>query len=79
MYLLDTNNCSRSILKDSQILNRLNEIDNNIVATCVITQGELIDMAERSQRNKSNLALVQNFLQGIYIYPIDRTTAEQQL
>ena len=36
-------------------------------------------MAERSQRNKSNLALVQNFLQGIYIYPIDRTTAEQQL
>ncbi len=75
MYLLDTNHCSRAILKDSQILNRLNEIDGNIVATCVITQGELIDMAERSQRNKSNLALVQNFLQGIYIYPIDRTTA----
>ena len=53
----------------------LNEIEGNIVTICVITQGELIDMAERSQRNKSNLALVQNFLQGIYIYPIDRTTA----
>ena len=67
MYLLDTNHCSRAILKDSQMLNRLNEIDSNIVATCVITQGKLIDMAERSQRNQSNLALVQNFLQGIYI------------
>ncbi len=41
MYLLDTNHCSRAILKDSQILNRLNEINSNIVATCVITQGEL--------------------------------------
>ncbi len=33
--------CSRAILKDYQILNCLNEIDGNIVATCVITQGEL--------------------------------------
>ncbi|MCC0179755.1 type II toxin-antitoxin system VapC family toxin [Waterburya agarophytonicola K14] len=32
-------------------------------------------MAERSQRNKSNLALVQNFLEGIQIYPIDEETA----
>ena len=75
MYLLDTNHCSRTILKDAQILNHLNKIDSNIVTTSVITQGELIDMAERSQQKKSNLALVQNFLQGIYIYPIDRTTA----
>ena len=75
MYLLDTNHCSRAILGDSKILERLNTIEGNLVATCVITQGELIDMAERSQRNKSNLALVQKFLQGIYIYPINRTTA----
>ena len=75
MHLLDTNHCSRAILKDPRILNRLNKIDANIVATSVITQGELIDMAERSQRNKSNLALVQSFLQGIYIYPIDEITA----
>ena len=62
-------------MKNPQILNRLNKIEDNIVAICVIIQRELIDMAERSQRNESNLALVQNFLQGIYIYPIDRTTA----
>lgn len=75
MYLLDTNHCSRAILKDAQVLNKLREIENDIVATCVITQGELIDMAERSQRNKSNLALVNKFLKGIQIYPIDEETA----
>ena len=75
MYLLDTNHCSKAILKDVRVLNKLREIDNDIVATCVITQGELIDMAERSQRNKSNLALVHNFLKGIQIYPIDGETA----
>jgi len=75
MYLLDTNHCSRAILKDTQVLNYLREINNNIVSICVITQGELVDMAERSQRKQSNLALVKNFLAGIYIYPIDEITA----
>ena len=75
MYLLDTNHCSRAILKDAQVLNHLRAIDNNIVATSVITQGELIDMAERSQRRKSNLMLVQDFLRGIDIYEIDRKIA----
>ncbi|MCC5606890.1 hypothetical protein LC612_08850 [Nostoc sp. CHAB 5834] len=32
-------------------------------------------MATRSQRQQSNLALVQNFIRGIYIYNIDRQTA----
>lgn len=75
MYLLDTNHCSRAILKDTQVLNRLKEIDSGLVATCVITQGELVDMAERSQRNQSNLNLVKKFLEGIYIYPADEVTA----
>ena len=75
MYLLDTNHCSRAILKDSQVLGRLKTIDNSLVATSVISQGELVDMAERSQRSQQNLILVQNFLKGIYIYNIDETTA----
>ncbi|MGL5835054.1 MAG: type II toxin-antitoxin system VapC family toxin [Waterburya sp.] len=75
MYLLDTNHCSRAILGDSTILSRLNTIDNDLVATCVISQGELIDMAERSQRKETNLILVRSFLQNIYIYNIDQTTA----
>jgi tRNA(fMet)-specific endonuclease VapC len=75
MYLLDTNHCSRAILGDSAILSRLDSIENTLVATCVIVQGELIDMAERSQRRRNNLILVQNFFQGIYVYNIDGATA----
>ena len=75
MYLLDTNHCSRAILGDPVILSRLDAIDNALVTTCVIVQGELIDMAERSQRRQNNLILVQNFLRGIYVYNIDGTTA----
>lgn len=58
MYLLDTNQCSRAILGDSNILHRIAEAENSLIATCVIVQGELTDMAERSQRRESNLALV---------------------
>jgi tRNA(fMet)-specific endonuclease VapC len=75
MYLLDTNHCSRAILGDSNILSRLASVDNNLVTTCVIVQGELIDMAERSKARENNLALVQRFFQGIYIYNVDETTA----
>jgi tRNA(fMet)-specific endonuclease VapC len=75
MYLLDTNHCSGAILGDSNIINRLTTLDNALVATCVIVQGELIDMAERSRARDNNLALVQRFLQGIYIYNVDETTA----
>lgn len=75
MYLLDTNHCSRAILGNKKVLNRLKEVEDDLVSTCVIVQGELVDMAERSQRSKTNLILVQNFLNGIYIYDVDRTTA----
>lgn len=32
-------------------------------------------MAEQSEQKDNNLVLVQRFLQGIYIYNVDRTTA----
>lgn len=75
MYLLDTNHCSRAILGDVKVLNQLEKIENSLVATSVISQGELIDMAGRSQRSRKNLILVQNFLQGIKIYNVNITTA----
>lgn len=75
MYLLDTNHCSLAILGNANILSRLAEIENSLVSTCAIVQGELIDMAERSQRRESNLALIRNFLRGIHIYPVDEETA----
>ncbi|AFY45238.1 type II toxin-antitoxin system VapC family toxin [Nostoc sp. PCC 7107] len=75
MYLLDTNHCSLAILGNTEILTHLAELESSFIATGVIVQGELIDMAERSQKRESNLILVKNFLQGIYIYNIDQETA----
>jgi tRNA(fMet)-specific endonuclease VapC len=75
MYLLDTNHCSRAILGDPKMLSRLATVDNTLVTTCVIVQGELIDMAERSQHRENNVALVQRFFQGIDIYNVDGMTA----
>ncbi|AKG21294.1 type II toxin-antitoxin system VapC family toxin [Calothrix sp. 336/3] len=75
MYLLDTNHCSLAILGNINILNRLLEVENSLISTCVIVQGELIDMAVRSQRQQSNLALIVNFLRGIYIHNIEKETA----
>ncbi|BAZ23080.1 hypothetical protein NIES4073_39680 [Kalymmatonema gypsitolerans NIES-4073] len=65
MYLLDTNHCSLAILGNSNVLSRLAAIENSLVSTCVIVQGELVDMAERSQRKEDNLALIHRFLMGI--------------
>ena len=75
MYLLDTNHCSQAILKDPSILNRLSDLTDVSITTCAIVQGELVDMVERSQQRVSNLALIQRFLQGLYIYEIDAAVA----
>jgi tRNA(fMet)-specific endonuclease VapC len=76
MYLLDTNHCSNIIIGNPTLLNRLADLEESRITTCVIVQGELIDMAERSQRKVSNLSLIQGFLQGLYIYSIDSESAE---
>lgn len=76
MFLLDTNHCSYAILGNSQVLDHLANLGDESIATCTIVKGELIDMAARSQQRQANLALVQRFLIGLYIYPIDETTAE---
>jgi len=76
MFLLDTNHCSYAILGNTQLLDRLTNLEDQSIATCTIVKGELIDMAAQSQQRQSNLALVKRFLLGLYIYPIDETTAE---
>jgi tRNA(fMet)-specific endonuclease VapC len=76
MFLLDTNHCSYAILGNTQILDRLANLGNVSISTCTIVKGELVDMTARSQQRQANLALVQRFLLGLNIYPIDQTTAE---
>jgi tRNA(fMet)-specific endonuclease VapC len=76
MYLLDTNHCSRLILGDPNLVQRLGEVSDDNVATCSIVAGELVNMAEQSQQRSQNIVLVTNFLDSIYIYPIDSETAK---
>ncbi|MBD2414820.1 twitching motility protein PilT [Nostoc calcicola FACHB-389] len=75
MYLLDTNHCSQAILGNTNVLRRLEYIENSVITTCAIVQGELIDMAERSQRKETNLVLINHFLTGIYIHNVNGFTA----
>jgi len=65
MYLLDTNHCSRLLQGHPQLVKKLSTIDNTLVATCVIVQGELVFMAQRSARQAENLRNVKSFLQKI--------------
>ena len=76
VYLLDTNACSRVIQGDSNLINRIVEVGEAQVATCVIVQAELLYMAYKSEQKARNLAQVKVFLQDIKIYFPDEETAD---
>lgn len=76
MYLLDTNYCSFIIQGRQELRDRLDELDDVLLATCVIVRGELIFMAQKSEQKAGNLARVQTFLDGILVYPVDDQTAD---
>ncbi len=75
MYLLDTNHCSRIILGNTNIIDRVAMIDESLIATCVIVKGELTFMMENSKQRESNLARLSEFLDDIRIYFVDDATA----
>lgn len=75
MYLLDTNHCSYIIQGQSLVLNHIAQLGDAFISTCVIARGELIFMAQASERKAENLERVQAFLGGIVVYPLDDGTA----
>ncbi|ABX07809.1 PilT protein domain protein (plasmid) [Herpetosiphon aurantiacus DSM 785] len=75
MFLLDTNHCSLILQGHPIVLDHLAAIGQTPVMTCVIVQGELILMAERSARRAENRRTVDAFLREITIFSIDQITA----
>jgi tRNA(fMet)-specific endonuclease VapC len=76
MYLLDTNHCSRLLAGDAQVLGRITPIEPRQLTTCVIVQGELVFMAERSARRTQNLRQVEALCSRLLVYEIDSATAD---
>ncbi|MBE9175002.1 type II toxin-antitoxin system VapC family toxin [Synechocystis salina LEGE 06155] len=76
MYLLDTNHCSRIIFGEPSLIRKIANINPSQITTCVIVQGELTYMVEKSQQREANLERLADFLQDISIYFIDDKTAE---
>jgi tRNA(fMet)-specific endonuclease VapC len=76
MYLLDTNHCSHLLNRHTKVLQRLEELGDTPVATCVIVCGELHFMVFRSREKEINLKRLREFLQEIEIYHIDEIVAK---
>jgi tRNA(fMet)-specific endonuclease VapC len=75
MYLLDTNHCSAIILGETNVIRRIREVGESHIFTCVIVQGELRYMMEKSQQKETNIARLIEFLDDIPIYRVDEYTA----
>jgi tRNA(fMet)-specific endonuclease VapC len=75
MYLLDTNHCSAIILGATNVILRVIEVGENNIVSCVIVQGELTFMMEKSQRKETNLPHLIEFLEDIRIHHITEETA----
>ena len=66
MYLLDTNHCSHLLNSHPKVVQKLEELGDTLVATCVIVRGELIFMAFRSEQKAIKIA--RNARNQIYTY-----------
>lgn len=71
MYLLDTNHCSLIIQGDPPVLQAILNRRNQGVALSVIVRGELLFMAENSDRKTENLDQIQSFIRLFDLYPIN--------
>lgn len=78
MYLLDTNHCSFVLIqKDYRVIQKLESLmPDTELAINTIIYGELLTMAEKSQRIQENLALIEDFVSRLKIYPIDQETSK---
>lgn len=75
MYLLDTNHCSAIIFGDPAVITRVTEVGAANLAISAITAGELLYMAENSERIEENLVVIEEFLEDMSVYNVDGETS----
>jgi tRNA(fMet)-specific endonuclease VapC len=73
MYLLDTTHCLDLIW--GFLDEKLNSLDEALISACVISCGELMFGAYKSEQINDNLREVFDFLMDIIVYEIDNETA----
>jgi tRNA(fMet)-specific endonuclease VapC len=73
MYLLDTTHCLDLIW--GFLDEKLNSLDESLISACVISSGELMFGAYKSEQVSNNLLEVFDFLMDIIVYGIDNETA----
>jgi tRNA(fMet)-specific endonuclease VapC len=79
VYLLDTNHCSFILIqKDLTCIQKLNSLPKGTeIFINAIIYGELILMAEKSDKKEENLVIFNSFTQSLTkIYPIDEETSK---
>ncbi len=76
MYLLDTNHCSNIIFGNEAICKKLSIVGESLINTNTIVAGELIFMAQKSDKKERNLAKVYSFLADINLYSLNEDTAD---
>ena len=75
MYLLDTTHCIDILNAKAYMIDKIEELGNLNLSTCVIVQGELLYGAFISDRVTENLNDIGEFLRNMIIYDLDRDTA----
>jgi tRNA(fMet)-specific endonuclease VapC len=76
MYLLDTTHCIKSISGNDEFDNKLSNMLDAQIATCLIVRGELIFGAYKSDQFSENLHRLERFFAEIPVYGINIETTD---
>jgi tRNA(fMet)-specific endonuclease VapC len=76
VYLLDTNHSSKLLDGHPDLIRRLRSLEDAYISTCVIVQGELRFMTERSEHREFNLARLRTFFRDIEVHGVDPEVAD---